>query len=89
MREEGSRQLEEEQRLIREQIQREREAGGSVRHICPIPEFSFVQFVPVLKKTFVQSVAKRILEAVAVVVSMYIYSIIFFFSEKKCVKVHI
>lgn len=45
LREEGSRQLEEEQRLIREQIQREREAGGSVRHICPIPEFSFVQFV--------------------------------------------
>lgn len=52
LREEGSRQLEEEQRLIREQIQQEREAqqsGGSLRGMCPIPRLSFVQFVLVLK----------------------------------------
>lgn len=38
LREEGSRQLEEEQRLIKEQIQREREAqkdqAGSYAHTC-------------------------------------------------------
>lgn len=55
LREEGSRQLEKEQRLIREQIQREREAqqsGGSLRDMCPIPRFSSIQFVLVLKKHF-------------------------------------
>lgn len=52
LREEGSRQLQEEQRLIREQIQREREAqqsGGSLRDMCPIPRFSFLLFVLALK----------------------------------------
>lgn len=91
LREEGSRQLEEEQRLIREQIQREREAqqsGGSLRDMCPIPRFSFFQFVLVLKNTcaicrkthpYSFNWIQNLSPVEEVVVSLNIYSIILFF----------